>query len=91
MPEKRLFTFQQIEVDDMPQCRKTVFPCDLLPFEVVSGIIRDRYFHHPAAETGKLCGYLGFESKSVTFDHYIFDNVLPEKFVTGFHIGEIQP
>src|SRR5262249_26116907 len=69
---------------------QTIFPADLFPFRVSSGVICDRNFIDSAAKFGKLCDQFRIDAKSVLMNGYPSNQRCPEYFVPGLYVGQPQ-
>jgi len=67
-----------------------VLPPDLLPFPVCPPIIGDPHFIDAASGPGYLGRDLRLNAETVLLNAQPLDNIGPEQFVAGFHVGEIQ-
>ena len=70
---------------------ESIFPIDLFPFLVCPPVIRDANLINPdPGYPGDLGSHLRLKSEPLLAQVYLLDNFSPEKFITGFHIREIQ-
>jgi hypothetical protein len=83
--------FQKSIFDDTINGSETIFPIYLLAFGVGASIIR--YAHFIDAYVG-YSGYFGrnfwLKAKSFFFQIKSLNHIYPEKFITGFHICQVQ-
>jgi hypothetical protein len=74
---------------DAPKRADPIFPGDFLPLCIDPSVVRDRYLIHRPAPSGDLDGYFLLETEAVLFQVKSQDNIPPQGFVTGPHIGEV--
>ena len=70
---------------------EAVFPADFLAFLVGSSIVGDAHFiDADAFETGDFGGHFGLEAETLLLEVYALDDICPEQFIAGLHVGEVQ-
>ena len=81
---------EEFETDKMVERRHAVLPSNFFPFSVISSRVGNRDFVDPALLSGKFEGDFWLESKSFRFEVDPIQDFLPEDFIAGFHISEIE-
>lgn len=82
--------WEQPVFDDAPEGAESVLPIDLLAFGVRPAGVGNGDFEDANAGVGDLGGDFRFKTEAVFLDVDRLDDVTPEHFVAGLHVGETE-